>query len=137
MMERSNGFVTSDHFGDETSSRNLYHWVPLKRFLTECLQKDELFVYEDPISNMIINLIKPKQCFNWHFDTNEFTITMLLEPAESGGFFEYVPELRRSDNECIDDVKKIINGDRSRVSRLELKAGDLQFFLGRFAPLEP
>ena len=51
----------------------------LKRFLEECLQKDELFIYDDPISNMIINVIKPGQFFNWHFDTNEFTITMLLE----------------------------------------------------------
>ena len=100
--------------------------------LAEYLQKDEHFFYKDPISNMIINVIKPGQCFNWHFDTNEFTITMLLEPAESGGFFEYVPELRRSDNECIDDVKKIINWDRRSVWWLELKAGDLQFFLGRF-----
>ena len=81
--------------------------VPLKQFLAECLQKDELFVYEDPISNMIINVIKPEQCFNWHFDTNEFTITMIFKPTESGGFFEYVPELRRSDNECIDKVKKL------------------------------
>ena len=30
-------------------------------------------------------------------------------------------------------MKKNITGDRSRVRRLELKAGDLQFFLGRFS----
>ena len=30
-------------------------------------------------------------------------------------------------------MKSILGGDRSRVKRLELKAGDLQFFLGRFS----
>ncbi|MEP1552012.1 hypothetical protein, partial [Paraglaciecola sp.] len=71
--------------------------------------------------------------FNWHFDTNEFTITMLLKPAAKGGHFEYVPGLRTPNDECYDEVKKVLDGDRSRVKRLELNAGDLQFFLGRFS----
>jgi hypothetical protein len=131
-MPRTNGFITADLFEDDTASHRLYYWGPLKQFLAECLGKEELFIYEDPVSNMIVNVGKPGQQFNWHFDTNEFTITMLLKPAQSGGYFEYVPGLRRQDDECYDDVKKVLDGDHSRVRRLELNAGDLQFFLGRF-----
>ena len=111
----------------------MYYWDPLKQFLQECLGKDELHIYEDPVSNMIVNVGQPGQQFNWHFDTNEFTITMLLKPAESGGIFEYVPGLRNSQDECYDDVMEVLQGDRSRVKQLELNAGDLQFFLGRFS----
>lgn len=82
---------------------------------------------------MIVNVGKPDQEFNWHFDTNEFTITMLLRPARAGGKFEYVPRLRNAKMECYDEVHKVLNGSRDRVKRLELNAGDLQFFLGRFS----
>lgn len=132
-IPRSNGFVRADTFDDDTASRRLYYWEPLKRFLADCLNKPELFIYEDPISNMIVNVGKKGQQFNWHFDTNEFTITLLLKPATSGGHFEYIPSLRTPQDERYDDVKKVLDGDRSRVKRLELNAGDLQFFLGRFS----
>lgn len=132
-MPRTNGFVRADTFDEESASRRLYYWEPLKQFLADCLDKPELFIYEDPISNMIVNVGKKGQQFNWHFDTNEFTITMLLKPAVKGGHFEYVPSLRTPQDECYDEVKKVLDGDRSRVKRLELNAGDLQFFLGRFS----
>ena len=35
--------------------------------------------------------------------------------------------------EIIDEVKKVLGGDRSRVRQLQLGAGDLQIFLGRFS----
>jgi len=133
LLPRTNGFITADLFGAETASHRLYHWEPLKQFLAECLGKDQLYLYEDPVSNMIVNLGRPGQQFNWHFDTNEFTITMLLQPASSGAHFEYVPDLRNAQDECYGDVRKVLEGDRERVKRLELNAGDLQFFLGRFA----
>ena len=132
-MERTNGFITSDLLGQETCSHMLYNWQPLREFLAICLSKKKLYIYEDPVSNMIVNLCKPSQTFNWHFDTNEFTITFLLKGADSGGYFEYVPNLRTKSDECFDEVKKVLNGDRSRVKRLNLNAGDLQFFLGRFS----
>ena len=77
-LERTNGFITADLLGKGTYSHMLYHWQPLREFLTICLSKKKLYIYEDPVSNMIVNLCKPRQTFNWHFDTNEFTITFLL-----------------------------------------------------------
>ena len=132
-IPRTNGFITADLFNETTTAHQLYYWEPLSRLLAECLGKQELFIYEDPVSNMIVNVGQPGQQFNWHFDTNEFTITMLLQPAESGGIFEYVPQLRSAEDECYDEVKRILDGDRKRVRQLQLNAGDLQIFLGRFS----
>tara|TARA_B100000959_G_scaffold95352_1_gene101180 strand:- start:3609 stop:4463 length:855 start_codon:yes stop_codon:yes gene_type:complete len=132
-MERSNGFITADLLSEGTLSYLLYHWKPLRSFLAQCLSKKELYIYEDPVSNMIVNVCKPGQTFNWHFDTNEFTITYLLKGAESGGYFEYVPNLRLKNDECFKEVKKVLDGDRTRVKRLKLCSGDLQFFLGRYS----
>jgi hypothetical protein len=132
-LERSNGFITSDNFDEKCASRRLYRWAALTRFIADCLGKNRLYVYDDPISNMIVNVGKPGTCFNRHFDTNEFTITMLLKPTTSGGHFGYVPKLRSAEDECYADVSRVLNGDRSSVVRLELEPGDPQIFLGRFS----
>ena len=132
-LERTNGFITSDNFGPETCSRLLYYWPPLTRFIADCLGKRELFIYDDPVSNMIVNVGRPGTRFNWHFDTNEFTITMLLQPASSGGHFEYVPDLRSVSDENYDGVRRVLEGDTTLIRRLALEPGDLQLFLGRFS----
>ena len=41
-FERTNGFVTSDHFGKETASRRLYYGRALTRFIADCLGKNPL-----------------------------------------------------------------------------------------------
>ena len=132
-LGRNNGFITADHYDQDSVSRQVYQWEPLKQFIADCLGKDELFIYEDPISNMIVNVGRPGQQFNWHFDTNEFTITMLLQAADSGGVFEYAPNLRRPGDECYPEVQQVIEGRSDRVKRLDLNPGDLQIFLGRFS----
>lgn len=133
LLQRTNGFVTSDHFGDESISRQLYNWQPLRRFLADCLNKETLHIYADPVSNMIVNVCTPGTQFNWHFDTNEFTITMLLKSATSGGVFEYAPNIRTATDENYDEVSEVLANQSGRVKRLVLKPGDLQFFLGRYS----
>ena len=132
-LERTNGFVTSDHFDDNTAARRLYYWPSLTRFVADCLGKETLYIYDDPVSNMIVNVGKPGTCFNWHFDTNEFTITMLLRPAASGGHFEYIPNLRSAEDENYEAVSRILEGNDTQTVRLDLNPGDLQLFLGRFS----
>ena len=132
-LERTNGFITSDCYSEKTASRVLYHWPALMTFIQDCLGKDRLYIYEDPVSNMIVNVLTPESQFNWHFDTNEFTITMLLKSAVSGGHFEYAPNLRNANDECYKDVGAVLRGDTQQVTRLNLAPGDLQLFLGRFS----
>ena len=58
---RTNGFVRADEWDETTNSKRLYDWPPLKDFLQDCLGKDELHVYEDPVSNMIVNVQRAGQ----------------------------------------------------------------------------
>ena len=71
--------------------------------------------------------------FPWHFDGNEFTLSILVQKAEKGGLFEYAPSIRSKDNENFENVKKVLKGDRKLVKSLDLKPGDLQIFKGRFS----
>ena len=58
---------------------------------------------------------------------------MLLRPADEGGLFEYVPDLRSPTDENEAGVSAVLDGERAGVRTIDLRPGDLQFFLGRFA----
>ena len=58
---------------------------------------------------------------------------MLLKGPISGGHFEYIPNLRNANDDCYKDVRAVLCGDPKQVIRLNLAAGDLQLFLGRFS----
>ena len=72
--------------------------------------------------------------FPWHFDTNNFTVTLAIQNAEEGGAFEYAPAIRDNQgNENFEDVAKVLDGTSDKVRRLELQPGDLQLFRGRYS----
>ena len=71
--------------------------------------------------------------FHWHFDWNEFTVSVLIQKAKEGVLFEFVPDLRKPGDENLESVKSILKGSRDRVRSLKLKPGDMQLFKGRYS----
>ncbi len=127
------GFIGADYFNEQTVIKRLYGYAPLTEFLSACLGIAPIYRSADPISCVPVSLQEPGQAFPWHFDGNEFTMTAMLQPAEAGGIFEYAPMIRSPHNENIDAVRALLQGDRSRVRSLELRAGDLQIFMGKYS----
>ncbi len=132
-QKRTQGFIGADYFGDETVTKRLYAYTPLTEFLSTCLGVAPIYRSADPISCVPVSVQQSGQAFPWHFDGNEFTITVMLQPAAAGGVFEYAPMIRSPHNENVDAVRALLQGDRSRVRSLELRAGDLQIFKGKFS----
>ena len=62
--------------------------------------------------------MEPESEFPWHFDGNEFTISVLVQQAEQGGIFEYVPDIRRGEEK--EKVEAILHGGEEGVRRLDL-----------------
>ena len=52
--------------------------------------------------------MEPESEFPWHFDGNEFTISVLVQQAEQGGIFEYVPDIRSPGEENYEKVEAIL-----------------------------
>ena len=69
----------------------------------------------------------------WHFDNADFVTTLMLRPAEAGGLYEYAPGLRRPEDEAYDAVARVLDGAREAVRALDLEAGALVVFRGRYA----
>lgn len=77
--------------------------------------------------------LRPGQQFTWHFDTNDFAVAVLVDEADDGGRFEYAPMIRAAHDEHFDEIQRILEGSTEGVRVLDLRAGDMQIFRGRYS----
>lgn len=129
---RSNAFIPADSFGDGSILRAIYEWPALAPFLKAVLREEKFFPYADPLADVIVNMADAGNGFPWHFDTNNYTVTLAIQNAEQGGAFEYAPNLRR-DGENFEGVSAVLGGRSDQVRILHLEPGDLQIFKGRYS----
>jgi len=133
-LKRDQGFVAGDLIGRTTALRRVYHHAGFRRFIAACMELDEIHEYADPLGCLVVNVIRNGACHPWHFDTNEFVVSALMQAPQAGGEFEYCPGIRSPENENFERVGRVIRDeDRSEVRKLGLQPGDIQLFLGRFA----
>lgn len=133
IMERGNAFVARDRIPATAIIQQLYTSPIFQRFVADCFSRLELHELADPLSGLTLNVIAPGRAHPWHFDTNEFTVSLLTQEANGGGCFEYCPNIRSATSENLDDVQVVLAGESDLVRRLDLRPGDLQLFLGRYS----
>ena len=124
------GSVPYDKIAEDAYLRQLYRWDPLKDFIGYVLGKNKFYRFADPFGACSINVFVNGGEHGWHFDESEFTVTLMLQAPESGGAFEYVPQIRGAANEK-EIVDRVLDGDRSRVVELPFRAGTLLIFGGQ------
>ncbi len=132
-MQRGNAFVAHDRIPAGFVIHRLYAGELFQRFLAECLEVERIHPLADPLAGLCLNIVEPGKEHPWHFDTNEFAVSMLTQLPEAGGEFEYCPNIRSDGAENLADVRAVITGDRTLVRTLTLRPGDLQLFRGRFS----
>jgi Phytanoyl-CoA dioxygenase (PhyH) len=131
-FDRSNAFVPADNFAKDGPLRTIHDSQGFDRFIQDCLQENEFYRYADPLADVIVNTAEEGNGFPWHFDTNNFTVTLAIQNAEKGGAFEYAPHIREGD-ENFAEVSRVLNGTSNKVKVLNLEPGDLQIFRGRYS----
>ena len=132
-IERSSGFIPGDAWDPGCAKDTLFRAPEVARFIADCLEIPALYCYDDPLAGLTSNICDPGQQFTWHFDTNDYAVTVLVQPADDGGRFEYVPQIRSADDEGFDAIAAVLAGGRDGVRTLELRSGDLQIFRGRYS----
>ncbi|WP_420497335.1 HalD/BesD family halogenase [Parafrankia sp. FMc2] len=134
VLQRGNAFVAADLVPDGVGIRRLYSSGSFQRFVAACCGLDRLYELADPLAQLCLNVIRPGDEHPWHFDTNEFSLSLLTQESEAGGVFEYCPDIRSAEAENLEAVRDVLTGrDDRRVQRLVLRPGDLQLFRGRFS----
>ncbi|WUH97189.1 arpA protein [Spirillospora sp. NBC_00431] len=133
-VERGNAFVARDHIPAGSIVHLLYSSGHFQRFVAACFGLPRVHELADPLSGLCLNVVNPGMEHPWHFDTNEFTVSMLTQEPEGGGAFEYCPNIRSAESENFGDVRRVLTGrGDDLVRRLDLRPGDLQLFKGRYA----
>lgn len=130
-LERSSGFIPGDSWEQGCATDTVFRAPELTGFLADCLGLAALHCYADPLAGLTANILDPGQLFTWHFDTNDFAVTVLVQAADCGGLFEYVPAIRDAHDEGFERVQAVLEGSREGVHTLDLLPGDLQIFRGR------
>lgn len=134
VMERGNAFVARDLIPRTALIQQLYTSPAFQQFVADCFGLAVLHEFTDPLAGLCLNVVAPGMSHPWHYDTNEFTVSMLTKLPESGGVFEYCPAIRTREAENLDDVRDVLEGKGEKlIRRLDLRPGDLQLFQGRFS----
>jgi hypothetical protein len=133
-MRRGNAFVSRDRIPADALIHRLYTSPAFQHFVASCFGFPRLHELADPLSGLCLNVVDTGKSHPWHFDINEFTVTILTQAPETGGEFQYCPNIRSADAENFADVADVLAGRGERlIQRLALRPGDLQLFLGRYA----
>ncbi len=130
-IERSSGFIPGDAWESYSATNTLFRAPEVASFIADCLEIPALHCYDDPLAGLTSNICDPGQQFTWHFDTNDFAVTVLVQPADDGGLFEYAPQIRSADDEGFGAIAAVLAGGREGVCTIDLRPGDLQIFCGR------
>lgn len=133
-MERGNSFVARVDIPEDFLIHRLYLDERFQRFLADCLEVPRVHPLADPFAGLCLNVVEPGREHPWHFDTNEYAVSMVTQAPESGGVFEYCPAIRSPEAENFTDVAAVLRGHGGRfIRRLPLRPGDLQLFRGRYS----
>jgi hypothetical protein len=69
----------------------------------------------------------------WHFDLNDFVVSILLQAPDECGTFDFAPYIRSHDNENFAAVSQVLDGTSERIRRVRVEAGTLLLFCGQRA----
>jgi hypothetical protein len=130
----SKGCITDDIVPADSPLRVLYDAPTFREFLCTVLDETSLHGYADPLSSINLHYAKPGQELGWHFDNSSFAITLMIQPPERGGAFEYVGAVRDADRgeRRFEAVARVLDGE-VEPQVLAIDAGALVLFRGRDA----
>jgi len=130
---RGNAFVARDRIPARHVAQRLYTSGAFRAFIAACFELPAVYELADPLAGLCVNVVAPGREHPWHFDTNEFAVSLLTQES-GGGEFEYCPGIRTAAEENLEDVAAVLAGQGDRfIQRLRLRPGDLQLFLGRYS----
>ena len=125
------GSIGYDMLPQASPTRALYEWPALTRFIAALTGEPELYTCADPLASCVISVLEPGGMHAWHYDQNDFVVSLLLQSAERGGAFEYAPNLRSEEDENYEGVRRMLDGDPALRKTGAIEPGCLALFRGR------
>jgi hypothetical protein len=128
------GGLAYDQIPPGSPLRVAYESDELTAFVGAALGSEILYRHADELGALNVMFYAEAGGHGWHFDGADAVVTLMLQPPLGGGQFEYVPMLRSADNENLEGVRRLLQGDRSGIRSMGGAAGTLSLFRGHFSP---
>lgn len=125
--------LADDQIPTSTLVKRLYHSPLLTDFVRRVQQKDVLYRCADEFQALNVVGLQPGSWHAWHYDTTECTVTLLLQSAEQGGDFVFLPNSRTKSSENREAVDRLLGGDTSHASTFSRGAGTFTLFRGGYS----
>jgi hypothetical protein len=113
--------------------RTLYRDATLTRRIAQMLDEPALFQLADPVMACTSTVMYEGDTHGWHFDLNDFVVSILLQAAEAGGTFDFAPNIRDEGDENYPGVAAALDGRSEGLRSIKAEAGTLLLFCGRRA----
>ncbi len=118
---------------NNSNLRAIYLWPKLTEFVRRVLDVNRLYPSVCPHLALTMKVAFEGDLDGWHYDPNDGVITLMLQPSESGGEFEYAPYIRNEQEENYTGVKRLFDSPDTEARRIKLEAGTFTLFNGRFS----
>ena len=126
-------FIARDLIAADDPVLGLHRSPWMSAFIAEVMQIPTAVPSPCPLSGCIFTVAEAGELQDWHFDSNDFIVTLMLQAPYEGGQFEYVQGLRDAEGEDdFDGVRAAFAGTHPDTQRLHLRPGDLTLFKGRY-----
>ncbi len=113
--------------------RTLYGDETMTRRIAQMLDEPALFQLADPVMACTSTVMYEGDTHGWHFDLNDFVVSILLQAPEAGGTFDFAPNIRDDGEENYPAVAAAIDGRSEGVRSIKAEPGTLLLFCGRRA----
>lgn len=123
--------IATDEIDAGSPVRRLYEWDGFARFLSAVLGQP-VHPVEDPLVSLVITAMQPGGEQGWHFDDNDFVVSLLLQKPAVGGEFEYAPMIRTDDDPGWDRIREVFTAGSAseHVKVAPVEPGTLALFRG-------
>ena len=125
--------LADDQIPEDTLIQQLYKSDLLTDFIRRVQKKDRLYRCTDEFQALNVVGLEPGSWHAWHYDTTECTVTLLLQAAERGGEFAFIPNSRTDETEDRETVDQFLAGDMSKAQTFSRGAGAFTLFRGGYS----
>jgi hypothetical protein len=110
---------------------SLFRWDPLTDFVAACVGARALYRSADPLAALTATALGPGDAHGWHFDENDFVVSLIIQAPDGGGAFEILPDAKTDAGIDFDACAAALAGTSPRVAREALQPGTLSIFCGK------
>lgn len=111
--------------------RGLYERDDMTELVADLLEETSLHRCADPLLSCAVTIMGEGDQHGWHFDSNDFVVTLLLQKPEQGGDFEFCPGIRSDADQNFAGVAAAMDGAAPGLRRPCVEAGTLMLFRGK------